>query len=64
MTARRRKETLARARRLAYHGQAYKPEDLFAFSYEGFIYEPKLGERLRVGERCSGIPDFPHFIMQ
>ena len=41
-----------------------KPEDLFAFSYEGFIYEPKLGERLRVGERCSGIPDFPHFIMQ
>ena len=24
MTARRRKETLARARRLAYHGQAYK----------------------------------------
>ena len=49
---------------LAYHGQAYKPEDLFAFSYEGFIYEPKLGERLRVGERSSGIPDFPHFIMQ
>ena len=30
-----------------------KPEDLLAFSYEGFTYEPKLGE-----------PDFPHFIMQ
>ena len=28
-----------------------KPEDLNAFSYEGFIYEPTLGE-----------PDFPHFI--
>ena len=28
-----------------------KPEDLCAFSYEGFTYEPKLGE-----------PDFPHFI--
>jgi cytoplasmic iron level regulating protein YaaA (DUF328/UPF0246 family) len=41
-----------------------KPEDLCAFSYEGFTYEPKLGERLRVGERSSGIPDFPHFIKQ
>ena len=30
-----------------------KPEDLCAFSYEGFTYEPKLGE-----------PDFPHFIKQ
>ena len=30
-----------------------KPEDLFSFSYEGFTYEPKLGE-----------PDFPHFIRQ
>ena len=29
------------------------PEDLLAFSYEGFTYEPKLGE-----------PDFPHFIKQ
>jgi len=29
------------------------PEDLCAFSYEGFTYEPKLGE-----------PDFPHFIKQ
>jgi len=28
-----------------------KPEDLCAFSYEGFSYEPKLGE-----------PDYPHFI--
>ncbi len=28
-----------------------KPEDLNAFSYEGFTYEPTLGE-----------PDFPHFI--
>ena len=28
-----------------------KPEDLLAFSYEGFTYEPKLGE-----------PDYPHFI--
>ena len=28
-----------------------KPEDLCAFSYEGFVYEPTLGE-----------PDFPHFI--
>ena len=51
-----------------------KPEDLCAFSYEGFTYEPKLGERLRVGERSSwtsqaaepsaGMPDFPHFIKQ
>ena len=41
-----------------------KPEDLCAFSYEGFSYEPKLGERLRVGEHSSGIPDFPHFIKQ
>ena len=30
-----------------------KPEDLCAFSYEGFTYEPKLGE-----------PDFPHYIKQ
>ena len=28
-----------------------KPEHLCAFSYEGFVYEPTLGE-----------PDFPHFI--
>ena len=28
-----------------------KPEDLCAFSYEGFSYEPKLGE-----------PEYPHFI--
>ena len=28
-----------------------KPEDLCAFSYEGFVYEPTLGET-----------DFPHFI--
>ncbi len=41
-----------------------KPEDLCAFSYEGFTYEPKLGERLRVGEHSSGIPDFPLFIKQ
>ncbi len=30
-----------------------KPEDLCAFSYEGFTYEPTLGE-----------PDYPHFIKQ
>ena len=30
-----------------------KPEDLSAFSYEGFTYDPKLGE-----------PNYPHFIMQ
>ena len=29
------------------------PEDLNAFSYEGLVYEPTLGE-----------PDFPHFIKQ
>ena len=29
------------------------PEDLSAFSYEGFAYDPKLGE-----------PDYPHFIKQ
>ena len=29
------------------------PEDLYAFSYEGFVYDPKLGE-----------PDYPHFIKQ
>ena len=29
------------------------PEDLCAFGYEGFIYEPTLGE-----------PDYPHFIKQ
>ena len=29
------------------------PDDLAAFSYEGFEYEPKLGE-----------PDYPHFIKQ
>ncbi len=29
------------------------PEDLNAFSYEGFAYDPKLGE-----------PDYPHFIKQ
>jgi len=28
-----------------------KPEDLNAFSYEGFTYKPNLGE-----------PDYPHFI--
>ena len=30
-----------------------KPEDICAFSYEGFVYEPALGE-----------PDFPHFIKE
>jgi hypothetical protein len=30
-----------------------KPEDLCAFSYEGFAYDPKLGE-----------PNFPHFIKE
>ena len=30
-----------------------KPEDLCAFSYEGFAYNPKLGE-----------PDYPHFIKE
>ena len=30
-----------------------KPEHLCAFSYEGFVYEPTLGE-----------PDFPHFIKE
>ena len=30
-----------------------KPEDLSAFSYEGFEYQPTLGE-----------PDYPHFIKQ
>ena len=30
-----------------------KPEDLCAFNYEGFVYEPTLGE-----------PDFPHFIKE
>ena len=30
-----------------------KPEDLCAFSYQGFTYEPKLGET-----------DYPHFIKQ
>ena len=30
-----------------------KPEDLCAFRYEGFVYEPTLGE-----------PDFPHFIKE
>ena len=29
------------------------PKDLNAFSYEGFAYDPKLGE-----------PDYPHFIKQ
>ena len=29
------------------------PEDLYAFSYEGFAYDPTLGE-----------PDYPHFIKQ
>ncbi|MBQ8467318.1 MAG: peroxide stress protein YaaA [Prevotella sp.] len=29
------------------------PDDLTAFSYEGFEYEPKLGE-----------PNYPHFIKQ
>ena len=29
------------------------PEDLNAFSYEGFVYDPTLGE-----------PDFPHFIKE
>jgi hypothetical protein len=28
-----------------------KPQDLCAFNYEGFVYEPTLGE-----------PDFPHFL--
>ena len=30
-----------------------KPEDIYAFSYEGFVYEPTLGEL-----------DFPHFIKE
>ena len=39
--------------RFSIENRSDKPEDLCAFRYEGFVYEPTLGE-----------PDFPHFIKE
>ena len=41
-----------------------KPEDLCAFSYEGFVYEPKHGAFGPMGRLPEQEPDYPHFIKQ
>ena len=40
------------------------PEDLNAFSYEGFAYDPKLGALGPMGRLPEQEPDYPHFIKQ
>ena len=40
------------------------PEDLNAFSYEGFEYEPSLGALGPMGRLPEQEPDYPHFIKQ
>ena len=40
------------------------PEDLNAFSYEGFAYAPKLGALGPMGCLPEQDPDYPHFIKQ
>jgi hypothetical protein len=39
-----------------------KPEDLCAFSYEGFVYKPTLGELGPMGRLPEQETDFPHFM--
>ena len=41
-----------------------KPEDLCAFSYEGFKYVPTLGVLGPMGRLPEQEPDYPHFIKQ
>ena len=41
-----------------------KPEDLCAFSYEGFVYDPKLGALGPMGRLPEQEPNYPHFIKQ
>ena len=41
-----------------------KPEDLCAFSYEGFAYDPKLCALGPMGRLPEQEPDYPHFIKQ
>ena len=41
-----------------------KPEDLCAFSYEGFAYDPKPGALGLMGRLPEQEPDYPHFIKQ
>jgi hypothetical protein len=40
------------------------PEDLNAFSYEGFAYNPRLGALGPMGRLPEQEPDYPHFIKQ
>ena len=40
------------------------PEDLTAFYYEGFAYEPALGALGPMGRLPEQEPDYPHFIKQ
>ena len=40
------------------------PDDLSAFSYEGFEYEPTLGALGPMGRLLKQEPDYPHFIKQ
>ena len=40
------------------------PEDLCAFGYEGFTYEPTLGALGPMGRLLEQEPDYPHFIKQ
>jgi len=40
------------------------PEDLNAFSYEGFVYAPRLGALGPMGRLSEQDPDYPHFIKQ
>ena len=41
-----------------------KVEDLCAFNYEGFTFEPTLGEMPLTGDKTSEMADYPHFIRQ
>jgi cytoplasmic iron level regulating protein YaaA (DUF328/UPF0246 family) len=41
-----------------------KPKDLCAFSYEGFVYDPKLGALGPMRRLPEQEPDYPHFIKQ
>ena len=40
------------------------PEELNAFCYEGFTYEPSLGALGPLGRLPEQEPEFPHFIKQ
>ena len=50
--------------RVIIENRINKPEDLCAFSYEGFKYVPTLGVLGPMGRLPEQEPDYPHFIKQ